>query len=922
MNKKKMILLPLVSLGLVLASCGDNPVASSSGQTSGGESTSQGGASSNAGTYDPGDVVLPESPTGNLANGTYDFTQLNWKERSKILASLEYYALRNHSAGIPLYDDATYEQFSQRITLPSQKYLTNYGFGTSYGRIDGSGKMYNATINEPNAKWQSYFHGYTNTDSGTFNGWNATGSDVTERTSMITSSYFGVKANEDNTAYSWVGSLSQTDAPIMLDENGKVISADKDGYAVREDGSFYTKLGEDGVTEQKVLYSEATSQRWRVKVKTGSELIYHTAETSRWKSKYDGTNVKLEDYLTPFKALLMSNMARTSELVSDTSGFQGAMDFFYNNNKAQYLDNWEASNVGIQLNKEEGAIEFAFIQPKSSSYARTALSSSLFSPIPEDFLKDLGSGSFTTGTANYGKIGTSKNGSYTDVFDNILTLGAYIPEYWQQNSKLVYKANKDYFEASDFHFDGYTEVIFEGTSADENAYNAFLNNELDEVTIPLSQLQAHKNDPTVLRTEGSTIIKLNLNSTTDEEWEYYFGEKGVISTHPANNYWNTQPIMSNDDFLDGVYFAIDRKQLADMAGKNPAVSYLSSAYMLDPNGVVSYRDSAEGKGVVANFQKAAGNEYCYSRSLAETYFKRAGDTLIANGDYERGDEIELKVIYRYQKTIDNLGSYIKSYIEDAFNSANKGNGLTLKLDLMTGGTQYTDTYTKMDRGEFDMAEGAVSGNVLNPLDFMNTLSTNKSLNQGFCLSWGKRTDELHEAGSTDRYAATYNGVDFSYDALWNATQSFTPVDEGLATPVGNNAAIAYNAANKSVDFKAEFSPQVVDDNGNCLYEFSIPDGVAIITSNQQGGFDAGYYTQKYGSLKTNLNGEISFSIPTSEIESIAKRVASQLGTTQRYFRVYFTLMYKIKLNSGTVSKSVLIDLSGKLSDFGLSDANA
>ena len=33
-------------------------------------------------------------------------------------------------------------------------------------------------------------------------------------------------------------------------------------------------------------------------------------------------------------------------------------------------------------------------------------------------------------------------------------------------------------------------------------------------------------------------------------------------------------------------------------------------------------------------------------------------------------------------------------------------------------------------------------------------------------------------------------------------------------------------------------------------------------------------------------------------------------------------MYKIKLSSGTVSKSVLIDLGGKLTDFGLSDINA
>ena len=68
MNKKKMILLPLVSLGLVLASCGDQPGNSTSSNQSsgGGENSSQ---TSGGGAYDPGEVVLPEAPTGNLANG-------------------------------------------------------------------------------------------------------------------------------------------------------------------------------------------------------------------------------------------------------------------------------------------------------------------------------------------------------------------------------------------------------------------------------------------------------------------------------------------------------------------------------------------------------------------------------------------------------------------------------------------------------------------------------------------------------------------------------------------------------------------------------------------------------------------------------------------------------------------------------------
>ncbi len=908
MNNKKIIIVPLVAMSLLLSAC-------NIGGGSGGNNSQSGGdvISTSKSDADEGDVYSVETPTGKLAEGMMDYSQLDWEERSKILAQLEYYALRNHTAGIPLYDDASYEQFSSRVSLPSAKYLTNYGFGTSYGRIDGSKDMYNGPINESNAKWKNYFHGYTNTDSGTFNGWNSTGSDVTDRVSMISSGYFGVKANADNTAYSWVGSLSQEDAPIMLNSKGEVVEADSDGYI--------TQTQADG-TVKKVKYEEATSQYWRVKVKTGSDLVYHTADVSKWKSKYDGKTVKLEDYLTPFKAMLLSNMARTSELVSDTSGFQGAMDFFYKSDKTSYLNNWANSGVGIQLNEKESAIEFKFIQPKSVSYARTSLSSSLYSPLPQEFIEDLGGGSFTSGSTTYGTIAPSKSGDYTDVFDNILVLGAYIPEYWQQNSRIVYRANTDYFEASDFHYEGYSEVIFKGNDPDEQAYTAFQNNELDEVTIPMSQL-SHRNDANVLRTEGSTVIKLNLNTTTDEEWEGYFGENGTITTHKKSDYWNTQAIMSNDDFLDGLYFAINRKELADQAGRNPATSYLSKAYMLDPAGEVSYRDSKYGKGVLKNFEKAAGNEYCYSRSLAEQYFKRAGDAMINEGYYSSGSTITIVGVYRYQKTIDNLGSYIKSYIEDAFNEANKSNNLKLNLKLEVGGTQYTDTYTKMDNGEFDIAEGAISGNVLNPLEFMNTLSTNKALNSGFCLNWGHRTDKLHDEGSKDRYAATYGGRDFSYDALWNASQGITAVMEGESTAVGQNPELTYDEKNKEVVFKCEFPSIATDDEGNSLYDFEIKDAAILTcdsaTLNYTSG--GGYYTDKYGDLEVDGDGYLKFTVPTSEIKTIAKRIASSTSKTQKYFFLYFSLVYSITLDSGTITKSVIMDVPGALADFGIGDVN-
>ena len=893
MKVKHTLLLGLVGAALVLTGCGgmaptSSSSSSSSEQSKSGESSEQSqstesSSSSASSATSSGDPFDPSEYSP--AFGTKDYSTVSWQEKSKILAALETYTLRNHTGGIPLYDDASYEQFSQRALngLPSRKYLTNYGFGVGYGDFKGSRMMNTAEIVESVEEWKDYFHGYTSTDSGTFNGWDATGADVSDRMSMITSSYFGVKANKDYTSYSWLGSLSLDDAPIMLDADGNVVE----------------NYGEEDL-----------SQFWRVRVHTGEGYTYHTAPTSKWKSKYDGRQVQLQDYLTPFKAMLDNKLVRASELVSDTSGFQGAMEYYYLNTKTE--DSWKS--VGIQINEKENAIEFAFIQPQSMFRARTSLSSMLYSPVPAEFLTDI------KGASNYG-LRTSSDDNYA-VFDNILSFGAYIPEYWQKDNRIVYKANPDYYEADDFHYAGYTEDVYAGESGPKTAYEAFLANKLDEVSIPVEYLEAHKNDTNVLRTEGSTIIKLNVNSTTADEWEYYFGESGSITTHKKKDYWSSEPIMANSDFLDGVYFAINRKELADAAGRNPATAYLSNAYMLDPTGTVSYRASAAGKSVLADYETAAGNEYCYSKDLAGQYFRAAAETLIANGDYDKGDEIHVKAIYRYQNTIENLGKYIQDYIEKTFNEY-CGDLLTFHYDMEVGGNSYTDAYTRMDHGEFDFAEGAISGNVLNPLEFMNTCSSVKNINQGFNLNWGHRTDVMGEDTVPVFYTDPITGekLSWAYDALWNASQGFTPVDEGVATPVGYDQSLSEEGNN--VRYTCYFSQAAVDDDGNSVYDFSIHD-FAIISSANAGGFDGGYYVDvKFNPKSVREGGNVSddaylfFDVPKATIESNCAQVAKNSGT-QEYFRFYFTILYTIRLESGiSVTKTVSVDIGAALTDYGM-----
>ena len=875
---KKVIFAGFLASTLMLASCGNNQPTSSATTTS--EATTSKEASSST-----------PKPQGKLASGSFDLSTQTWQEKTKIVAALEKYAMENHSAGIPLYDDASYQQFSKRVILPSTTYLTNYGFGVGYGRIEGDEMVDGKTIVESNPNWKSYFHGYTNTDSGTFNGWDASGADVSDRMSMISSSYFGVKANDANTDYEWVSSLCTQNEPIMLDGLG--------GDPIDLSG-----MSEDDRQSK-------TSQFWRVPLHFGEGYTYrYVGKTAL--SKYDGMQVKLEDYLTPFKMMLNNKLLRYVELVSDADGFQGAMEYVYDSKKKQEAaTDWTKSGVGVQISPDGKGLDFAFIQPKSISYARTSLSTQLYSPVPESFINDIG------GIKNYGQIG--KAGAE---FDNILSFGAYVPEYWEQGKKIVFQRNASYYEANDFHYDGYTEVVFEGEASDENAYKAFLNGELDEVTIPTKFIKDNKDKG--LPTKGSTIIKLNINSCTDEEWEYYFGENGTIYPHKQKDYWAVKPIMSNEDFLNGMYFAINRKALAEKAGRNPAMGYLSDAYMLDPAGKVPYRSTTEGKSVLANYEKVAGDgNYGYSSTYAQKLFQNAAKQVVEAGYYEPDDEIEITGLYRYQTTIDNLGKDLKGYIEDAFNKGAAAAGypnLKLTINLEVGGSSYTDTYTRMDHGEFDFAEGAISGNVLNPLEFMNTMSSTKALNQGFNLNWGHRTDivsEKHPASYEfkDAEGKTQGGL-WSFDALYNASQGFTPVDQGVATPIASNEEFVDSGDN--ITWRAEFPANATDEDGNSLFKFSLSE-FAIGTSNKG---TPQYSVGSSATLKQDNNGYITVRFSKKAVTDAAGLIVDAEGKSQNVFSISFTLVYSVTLPSGTITKATqIVSKPQQFSDFGITPVN-
>ncbi len=674
-----------------------------------------GGTTSDSTTStDPSTSVPPSSePTSEdttpWANGLKNYTSASYAEREVILGELESYVLDNFLGGIPFADNAGNVMYNSRLTLPSDVYVPGYGFGVGEGTINSALTL----EQEPEAKYAWYYHSWQSQDPGTINYWDGQDSVTADLHAMVSSSYWSTQFNDDKTGYEWYPSLATTERPIAL-------NADENGMATK----------------------------WQVKVRTDEDVVYDTLSTLPAIAAFDGRQVELADYLTPFKAMLDGQLFRSTDLGSDTLGFVGVKEYLAEIQKGN-SPSWD--DVGIQLNVAENAIEFEFNSPKTPFYAMYNLSSSLFSPVPQSFIDAVG------GIDNYGKPN----------IDSILSLGMYTLEEWQNDKQVAFKKNASFFEADRATHQGYKYTILEDNNV---AFQEFLAGKLDSAGIPSTQLKTYKNDPRTRKTLGDTVWKLQVNATDEERWEELFGVNGSIYPHAEDNYWDVEPVMSNYDFLNGLYFSLNRQVLADNNGRNPAQAFLSDAYMIDPEEGVSFRSSPTGEAVIAD---RSPETFGYSPGAAGMFFRDAMDALVADGEYVRGTaanptEINLSLIYQSVSQVNDEGQIVKQQLEGAFNASVEGFKLTIEPYATEN---WRDAYYMPMQGDFDLAFGSISGNTLDPVSFMDTVtSDNRS---GFTLSWGVDTN-------TPTTEIFYDDVYWSYDALLGAATAGAVVENGAA----------------------------------------------------------------------------------------------------------------------------------------------
>jgi len=780
------------------------------------------------------DVITPAPKANGGKNFSAAATSVQREKRTEILGNLEKYAMDTHLTGISLFENGGYMLYSDRAKtlLGTREYHTGYG----YGLLSDSDAAFTSKLpgDGRDEDFPYHYHSASSSDPGTINALNAAGSQVSDLSSYITSSYFSQRLNSSKTKPEWYGQLARED----LHPYDESIKAPK---------MYHT--GDHNETD---MYTG-----WRIYLRTNtSNVAYRFNGSEPYRTQFNNRKVQLEDYEFILRFLLTGshNLKRGNEMAADTSyGIKGANSYNAQTKtgkndeecKALWNSMKAAGKLGIKTGTADGTevfdaggaggtfpagdyIEFTLLNPIDAFTAMYTLSSSLYSPIPEDFMKMVGArkdgipdkGELLRASKRYGQF--NNNADVPDhlsnnIVESTICCGPYFLDVWNKNEKTVFTHNENWYEVINGRYliEGVRIKIDPSVTENTDAYyDEFKAGNLDACSLPQKHIDESSSAKKV---PGDSVFKLNVNACTQEQWTERFGPKGSIA---AGHSWDVKPWMSNENFLNGLFWSIDRKTFAKKRGVEPSINYFSDSYMADPQENLSYNKTDAHKNAVKNYHNvrydgegnpiAETDDYGYNKDTAINYFKTAVAQLVKQGKLnygtvDRPNEIKIEIWWMYQSDTTEYGVDIKSYFETAFNDPAVSGG-RIKLNVVNNAvTVWEYVYDQhLMVGEFDLGFGAISGNTYNPLNFLEVLKSDNS--STFTLNWGADTSKVDA-----KHPLVYNGEKYSFDALWEVADHGGVVEEGeRVKPVKKLYVGNYSTLAKGEDYTINFNGEFVD----------------------------------------------------------------------------------------------------------------
>lgn len=486
----------------------------------------------------------------------------------------------------------------------------------------------------------------------------------------------GTPINADSYIYSYQQLLD----PIMLNRRADSLYAgDFQIYGAKnyvyQGKTSFNALGEtvedylaNGGDESQ-LYVDVTSF-WNVTAEDGSQYVSITDETPIRDEAVEDENAD-EAYVSG-KYLYETYLAPGCDYADNAADYVGTMQ--------AYEADYSFDNVGI-FKTGDYEIVFVTTSPVSSPdyYVPYNLSSTYL--VYEDLWEscktyfnsngdqvDADSDDIASITTNYG---TSA--------ETTMSFGPYRLDYFELDKQITFTRNDNWFGYKDGKHTGMYQadnISCQVIAEQSTALLAFLNGELDNVSLVASDMSTYGSSDYIRYTPQSYTTKLTFNTDLAKTTER-----------------GTQ-ILTNLNFRKAFSYAIDRNTFAAAytSAGSAGFGMLNNLYVYDPYTGATYRDSDGAKEALCNLYGMTWGEdgdyedldeayeaiTGYDISYAQSVMQQAYDECVADGLYdgESSVEIELRV---YQS--DDVYVQMFNYLNSCLEAACEGTGFEGKVSM-------------------------------------------------------------------------------------------------------------------------------------------------------------------------------------------------------------------------------------------------
>lgn len=486
----------------------------------------------------------------------------------------------------------------------------------------------------------------------------------------------GTPINADSYIYSYQQLLD----PIMLNRRADSLYAgDFQIYGAKnyvyQGRTSFNALGESvedylaNGGDESQLYIDVTSF-WNVTAEDGSQYVSITDETPIRDEAVEDENAD-EAYVSG-KYLYETYLAPGASNADSAADYVGTMQ--------AYEADYSFDNVGI-FKTGDYEIVFVTTSPVASPdyYVPYNLSSTYL--VYEDLWEscktyfnsngdqvDADSDDIASITTNYG---TSA--------ETTMSFGPYRLDYFELDKQITFTRNDNWFGYKDGKHTGMYQadnISCQVIAEQSTALLAFLNGEIDNVSLVASDMSTYGSSDYIRYTPQSYTTKLTFNTDLAKTTER-----------------GTQ-ILTNLNFRKAFSYAIDRNTFAASytSAGTAGFGMLNNLYVYDPYTGATYRDSEGAKEALCNlygmtwgedgdyedldeaYEAITGYDITYAQSLMQ----QAYDECVADGLYdgESSVEIELRV---YQS--DDVYVQMFNYLNSCLQAACEGTGFEGKVSM-------------------------------------------------------------------------------------------------------------------------------------------------------------------------------------------------------------------------------------------------